>query len=319
MTIPTGPELQKLLARLTAAELLTLARETVAAFTDETGHLETSRGQLFAMSAQGRRLAEFAIARQISELAWSLHPEDGTTGQPGEYDLLCNPRIIAAIAAIAAAKTVVFITGCARSGTSLQHRCLSTVHDPVYFWSENTLARLVAEWPCQGETVVLKRKSLCYQYFDIIPAQVKIVHMVRHPHGTITSTHPKVKGYYLDFDRWVGEFTAFQQLQKSHPAANLYISRYEELVEDADRAQDRMRDQLGIAFDLPFSRYTERNHLDKKITLAGQPRMWEPITPRRARSTETIRMEHKQRLDDFHNSADDKIQEFCKLFGYEAF
>ena len=231
---------------------------------------------------------------------------------------LSDPGVQEYISDLATKRRVVFIIGCARSGTTILQRCMSTVSDPVYFWSEAPLARLYKERDsgADGRHFVLKRTAKCYENFPHIPGPVKMLHIVRNPEAVFTSVHGNLAGYYVTPERWGAEFEAFLALEKQHPPENLYVVRYEDLMSDPDASQRQIGEHLDLEFDLPFTRLVERNHLDKKIVpKTGEMRRWLPIDP--SRTSEKRDLEQiAARMKDIRPALGPKIDAFCEKFGY---
>lgn len=232
------------------------------------------------------------------------------------YDCLKTPEVQSYFKALTGEKNVVFVTGCARSGTSLMQRCLATLHDPDYFWRENIIADVYRDEPYQASNIVLKRRASCYKYFSLIPPGVKIVHMVRSPKYVFTSRVKEDGDFYMKPDRWIGEYEAFLELEKSRPENTLVVTRYEDLVQDPDAVQATIGSALNLEFDLPFSRYFERNHLDgKMMSKTGLRRDWPPIVPERSRiaALPQDQEDHWQRIRQENSEV---LESFCRKFGY---
>jgi hypothetical protein len=258
------------------------------------------------------------VGAALYALGWKLSAAEVNTNKVNDYALLHRPDIRTHLRKLTDERPVVFVTGCARSGTSLLHRCLSTLPEPVYYWSENSLAQLWREPPTKGKHIVLKRRALCRAFFHAIPKNVYIVHIVRDPMATLTS---RVKGLdtpYVTPERWRAEYQAFCKLRKRHPAGRLVVVRYEDLIANPDQLQAQIASALGLTFEQPFSAYHTRDHLDMKIDKhTGQKRIWHPIEPERAKK-------HRQGLDDapylrgILPTLEPELSAFCREFGYEV-
>lgn len=219
---------------------------------------------------------------------------------------------------VLARRNILFVTGCGRSGTNLIQRCLSTAHDPVYYWGEHDLSVICEQRRVDGANLVLKRRAASHQTFGLIPAGVKVVHIVRDPAAVLTSRVRTRPGYYIQPERWLSEYAGFKTLEARHPAQNLAIVRYEDLMEDADAVQARLAKHLGVDFDLPFSRHTERNHLDGKIDkVTGLPRVWPSIDPERWRLSRRPG-EGAERLHEIGPLLEPSLSAFRQEFGYQA-
>lgn len=238
------------------------------------------------------------------------------TPRVNPYDCLNRPEIQDYFVRLTEQKNVVFVTGCARSGTSLMLRCLATLHDPYYFWREKTIGDAYREEPYSESNIVLKRRSSCYKYFSLIPPGVKIVHMVRAPKYVFTSRVNDELKFYMKASRWIGEYEAFLKFEKNHPRDRLVVIRYEDLVKDPDAIQGKIRSVHDLDFDMPFSRYFERNHLEGKLmSKTGKRRPWRPILPERSRiaALPQDQEDHWQQIK-IENTA--VLESFCDRFGY---
>lgn len=235
-----------------------------------------------------------------------------TGGAPG----LDSPEVAAFFEDLSRRANVIFVTGCARSGTSLLQRCLSTVRDPDYLWSENSLLTLYERGEARGRNVVLKRRSRCHRTLHLIPPSVKVVHIVRHPGRVLTSRVRQKEGYYVSPERWLDETRAYWRMADIRPANRLAIVRYEDLMADPDAVQTRLASDLDIEFDLPFTAYCERNHLDGKIDkFTGERRVWEPIDAGRAGRNRS-RGDEVERIGELRPVLEPELSRFCAQFGY---
>ena len=234
---------------------------------------------------------------------------------------LADPVVHGYVADLASRRKIIFVTGCARSGTSLLQRCMSTVSEPVYFWSENPLSKLYHERNnlSDGRHYVLKRTSGCHEHFANIPPQVRILHIVRDPGAVFTSTVRQRPGYYVSPERWKTEYEAFQGLERRHPQANLHVVRYEDLMSDPDETQRSIATNLDVSFDLLFTQYVERNPLDKKIDkFTGKLRVWEAIDSTRGQLKRNS-AEIESRMRAIHPGISTYLDEFCTQFRYKMY
>lgn len=229
---------------------------------------------------------------------------------------LADPEVQAFLGEVLERKNIVFVTGCGRSGTKLLQRCLSTLRECVYYAGENDLTAIFEQRRLDGRNLVVKRRAASYQTVDLIPAQVKVVQIVRDPANVFTSRVRTRRGYYIQPDRWIAEHLAFKKLAVQHPAENLSVVRFEDLVRDADAVQAELTKTLGLDFDLPFSRHTERNALDTQVDkVTREARIWQPIDPdlwRRSRDDG----EGGRRLAELGEVLGPYLREFQVMFGY---
>ncbi len=229
---------------------------------------------------------------------------------------LDSPEVVAFFDELSRRANVIFVTGCARSGTSLMQRCLATVRDPDYLWSENRLLTLYERGEALGSNIVLKRKSRCHETLHLIPLTVKVVHIVRHPAHVLTSRVRQKEGYYVKPQRWLDEARAFWRMAETRPLNRLAVVRYEDLMADPNAVQMRLARELDIDFDLPFTDYCQRNYLDRKIDkFTEELRVWEPIDPDRAEKNRSADDE-RQRLVELRPLLEPELSQFCQQFRY---
>lgn len=276
------------------------------------------RQTLFEKASQQCQAGKSTLGTTLYALGWALSSQAVNNRKGNDYALLHKTSIRTHLKKLADERPVVFVTGCARSGTSLLHRCLSTLPEPVYYWSENSLAQLWHEPPKAGKHIVLKRRALCYAFFHAIPKNIYIIHIVRNPLATLTSRVKGVDMPYVKPDRWRAEYLAFCKLRKRHPANRLVVVRYEDLIANPDQLQAQIASALGLTFEQPFSAYHTRDHLDMKVDKhTGEKRIWHPIEPERAKK-------HRQGLDDtaylrsIMPGLEPELSAFCREFGYEV-
>lgn len=291
--------------------LLPLARKERRKFDQGRQNLQVTRKRLFAISQMARTRGELAMGREVSKQAWAIEPDNLTAGTPTDWQVLSNPGVQVKITGIAQERSVVFIMGCARSGTTVTQHLFSTISDPIFFWGEKSLVAVAGDWPSQGETLVLKRRSVCHLYIDMVPDAVKVIWMVRHPYSVITSKHRSTGDiYYVSTERWLKEFAAYKWLRDHHPSGNFAVIRYEDLTKDPDAVQGRLKMQTGLRFDVPFSKFEGRKNL------VGRKGKWQPLQPGRAFDTAAF-AHHRERLDQFIAEAGPALDEFAKEFGYD--
>ena len=123
----------------------------------------------------------------------------------------------------------IYIMGCGRSGTWLLTDVMSTFDDV-----EVVKAELIVEhfglFETDRSTLILKRDSQAYKTIKEIPAQIKIVYILRHPFDVLTSYLPvSQRPYHILPDRWLGEMSALQYLSAAG-RKDTKIIRFEDLV-----------------------------------------------------------------------------------------
>lgn len=140
---------------------------------------------------------------------------------------------------------------------------------------------------------------------------------MRHPARVLSSRVRQKEGFYVKPERWLEETRAFWRMSEIRPPDRLAVVRYEDLMADPDAVQARLRDDLDIQFELPFTAYCERNHLDKKIDKFTQVlRVWEPIDPNRAGKNRSPD-EERQRLAELRPALEPELSRICAQFGYD--
>ena len=155
-------------------------------------------------------------------------------------------------------KNRVYVTGCGRSGTWLltsMLRCLESVdilpgENPIgHFWSMGDNA-------C---THIIKRQHDAWRYFSLLPTEIKVIHMVRHPYDVLLSSHLGRENH-ISLERIHEEHDAFFEHLASRP--NTLTLRYEDLVSKTGTVQEKVMRFTGLkakhAFD-QFHRYVDLN------------------------------------------------------------
>lgn len=159
---------------------------------------------------------------------------------------------------VEAGKRLLFIAGCARSGTSLMlnmMRCFDDAYcDPVErpFADLAILDRPEAAW-------VLKRTATCWKTLRSLPNDVGLIYMVRHPFDVLTSRWGAQTDQYVTWERWKAEFDALEEVV-THRAPNtggLQIVRYEDLVTAPLDVQSRIEGQWELQRTTGFDRFHE--------------------------------------------------------------
>lgn len=277
------------------------------------------RSLLFRSAFDAIQARKPETAKAIYEVAWSLS-DDRDLGANAyarrTYALSFSPRAQTELASICRATPPVFVTGCARSGTTLALRCIGgTISDSDVLWPEAWIFTLIDNPPTR--TTVLKRGGSDRSFFAFVPPDVRVVHIVRHPADVCTSYLPGTTQYYLDSYRWLDEFAAAKRLFTAHPPENLTVVRYEDLLLEPDGVQNRIAAQFGVSFDHPFSRYHERNDRDTSVDRSGARRVWPPINAEAAYRHRTDST-HADRIGTFTAELGKSYGEFCEMFGYET-
>ena len=130
----------------------------------------------------------------------------------------------------------IYVMGCGRSGTWLLTATLATFND-LFVLSKEVPVEQFGVLTTTGSTLVLKRLFNSYMTIELIPPQIKMIYIIRHPFDVLTSYNPNTNlKYHIDPDRWMGEMRALKYLidfKRSH----VLIIKYEDLVTDPDLIQ----------------------------------------------------------------------------------
>lgn len=161
------------------------------------------------------------------------------------------------LAALAAeGRRLIFIAGCARSGTSLLKRLMECFDDTAVFPHERSCWHFL-DMAQQGEsTLVVKRTADCHRDLHRLPACIDLVYCVRHPYDCLTSSHPETKGerlFHVTRQRWLDEDEAWLRLSRCQPSRRTAVVRYEDLVRRPDDVQAALANALEVPIRLPFS------------------------------------------------------------------
>jgi hypothetical protein len=197
--------------------------------------------------------------------------------------------------------TRIFIAGCARSGTSLTLR-LMRCFDDGYIAPREASARTLSGLRRSESLLVVKRTAKCFARLHRLPKRIGLVYCVRHPFDVLTSSHPEsrhLRRFHVTPERWLAEYEALCKLRKTQPERAILYQRYEDLVADADAAQQRMIERFGIAPRLRFSEDTSN-----------------PVRTTSLRKWES----QPQLLAYLYGLPEDflaQVRRFCQEFGYE--
>lgn len=199
-----------------------------------------------------------------------------------------------------AAKSLVFIAGCGRSGTTLLQRLMRSFDDTHVARGERPFTAFIdlAERP--EKNFVVKRDANTWQVLPWLPPGVKVLYCVRHPFDVLTSIHPgsKRKGFYISLGRWRSEYMALKQLMEDH-SKQLLVIRYEDLVMAADEMQGRIEAFAGLDSYRRFS--------DAREALSVRSvRKW------------TGNAAFGEYLEDIRRKERGLIDEFLDAFGYDS-
>lgn len=157
--------------------------------------------------------------------------------------------------------TRVFITGCARSGTTLLNRLFYAFSGVSVVDREITLDEYCSCNP-DGNVLIAKRtprtilsvplpeNELRRQADLLSSAGIHVINLVRDGRDVV---HQHRTGPRVNVNRWIGCMLQAQQFRSS---IALEV-RYEDLVAVPDRVQSRISQVTGLRASTPFSRYPE--------------------------------------------------------------
>jgi hypothetical protein len=203
-----------------------------------------------------------------------------------------------------ARKRLIFIAGCARSGTSLLRKLMSCFQDVAAVDRERSVSHFLDLAHEPQRTLVVKRTNKCYRELPHLPECVDLIYCVRHPYDCLTSSHPEtaaIQQFHVSERRWTDEYDGLRRLVARQPRRPISIVRYEDLVSDPDGVQQALCSALGLAVTHRFS----SNPLGIDI-----------------RASSVGKWQRDQRLRDaicgFSSSWKQQIAEFCEQFAYDT-
>lgn len=145
----------------------------------------------------------------------------------------------------------VFVTGCGRSGTWLMASMLHCIPEIRKAEQESPLGAFL-EMPDEPKIHFVKRTHDAYKYFDRIPADIKVIHVIRHPYDVLCSRHRETEKY-ISLSRLEAEHAACFTHLKDRP--NTLIVKYEDLVLHPSDIQSETEGFLGVKSATPFSEF----------------------------------------------------------------
>jgi hypothetical protein len=161
---------------------------------------------------------------------------------------------------------MLFIAGCARSGTTLLRSLAPCFQGGVVSPVERGLEaflELAEEGPHASESsatgrpvLVVKRTHRFYRELHRLPACVDLLYCVRDPADCLTSRHDQSaaeRPFHVTLDRWSAEYEGLLRIERLQPGRRIAFVRYEDLVTAPDRIQADLADRLGLVIGRPFS------------------------------------------------------------------
>lgn len=152
-------------------------------------------------------------------------------------------------------RRLVFIAGCARSGTSLLKQLMAVFGDTAVFPRERPVWHFLEMADRPESTLVVKRTAECHRSLHRLPKDVHLVYCVRHPFDCITSAHPQtvhLRPYHVTRDRWIAEHDAVHRLRGAQPGRRITVVRYEDLVTRPDDVQAAIAQDVGLEAEATF-------------------------------------------------------------------
>jgi len=201
-------------------------------------------------------------------------------------------------------RRLVFIAGCARSGTSLLKQLMAVFADTAVFPRERTVWHFLDMADLPERTLVVKRTAECHRTLHRLPDDVSLIYCVRHPYDCLTSAHPQtvhLRPFHVTQDRWIAEYGALDRLRRRQPGRRICYVRYEDLVTQPDAIQNEIAAACGLTADAPFM----GNPLGIEIRSASLEK-WRD------------RPDLRRYLAGLDASWREEIARFCQEFGYAA-
>ncbi len=154
-----------------------------------------------------------------------------------------------------------FITGCARSGTTLLTRLFHAFEGVELIDHEVSLDDFLAQTPNEGTlvgkrtprtilSVPLPKAELSQQAQALSSEQVCVANLIRDGRDVV---HVHFSGPRVNVNRWIG---CILQAQRFRGLVKLEI-RYEDLVAKADEVQARISEVTGLTASALFSAYPD--------------------------------------------------------------
>jgi len=155
--------------------------------------------------------------------------------------------------------TRIFITGCARSGTTLLNRLFHAFEDTEVIGPETSIddfcalecnkAFLVAKRiPLTILSVPLSENELSRQLALLRRHDLRIVNLIRDGRDVV---HQNPTGPRVNVNRWIGCILQAQMFRESISTE----IRYEDMVKDPSAVQERLVKSLGLRCQAKFSSY----------------------------------------------------------------
>lgn len=151
-------------------------------------------------------------------------------------------------------RTRIYIMGCGRSGTWLLTGIMSTFEDVFLLADEGPVTRF-ANINASETVHVAKRNDIAYGTINLIPREIRILAIVRHPFDVLTSYNPtSQREFHIAPLRWNLEMQALRWLVETKRPGTLIV-RYEDLVTNPNGTQKAIADFFKLRIRIPASEY----------------------------------------------------------------
>ena len=126
---------------------------------------------------------------------------------------------------------------------------------------------------------------------------LKIIHIIRDGRDVCTSLHPTTTGYHVPIVRWVNDV---KDGLKYRDHKNVFILKYESLIDDFDNSLKTILDFLGEPFE-DLKNFHNQSRIVKHFA------WFEKIRPISNKSiARWANPEHKERIKEFNSNNDAK-------------
>lgn len=203
-------------------------------------------------------------------------------------------------------KNRIYILGCGRSGTYLLTSLMECFHDTAVLIEEVPYGRF-ARFLGPERTHVLKRDAVAQYTIGLIPASISLLYIIRFPLDILVSRHLN-NDFYIKPDHWRREIAMLRRIHKE-----VKVVRYEDLVSEPDKVQQRLAQDFGVEPQRPFSKFDQNLKVGNLIA-----RSMHGVRPLSASSVGRWRdSELKKYCKSLWPGIEDDVAWVCETFGYE--
>jgi hypothetical protein len=149
----------------------------------------------------------------------------------------------------------IFISGCARSGTTLTQRLMRCFED-IFVHRPEVRYTVLDMLDRPEANLVVKRDARSFAHLPKLPPSIGLIYCLRHPFDTLTSSHPQTlneRRFHVTPQRWLAEYDALTQLKKAQPHRKILFVRYEDMIGAPDAMQERIAQWFGLTPRIRFS------------------------------------------------------------------